>query len=163
MYHNHCSSVSKSFHVLNCSTSSEEETHHRFSRFGVFHPCLSRSLTDHTHTHTHTLSRQTVHAVTEGYGWCTFISRSWVPAHCHETDTEAKAKLWVHQGCLPCCLNISLSVYTEPSKSLHRSVNYTESWLLFSYRWIWIKCKVNDPAHIPPGAGRQCLARISLL
>lgn len=114
-------------------------------------------------THTHTLSRRTVHAVTEGYGWCTFISRSQVPACCHETDTEAKAKLWVHQGCLPCCLNISLSVYTEPSKSQHRSVNYTESWLLFSYRWIWIKCKVNDPAHVSPRAGRQCLARISLL
>lgn len=82
--------------------------------FSVVHPWLSRSIPLRLTTHTHTLS--TAHATAVGSGWCTFIRWSRVPGRCQETDTEAKTKLWVHYGCVPCCLNISLSVYTEPFK-----------------------------------------------
>lgn len=94
---------------------------HRFSRSALQHvsqPWLSRSAPLQLTTQTH--SRRTVHAVAVGTGWCTLLVLSWVPVCCQEADAKAKAKLWVHYGSLPCCLNIGLSVYTEPSKSPER-------------------------------------------
>lgn len=76
-----------------------------------------------------------------------FISRSWVPVCCQGTDTEAKAKLWVHYGSLTYCLNISFLVYTEPSK---RSPERHQTNLLVIQKLglrsaiNQIKCKVDD-------------------
>lgn len=101
---------------------SEWASHHRFSRFciqHVAHPWPSRSI--QLQLTTQMLSTDsTAHALAVGSGWCTLLVRAGCQFAVKRLDAEAKAKLWVHCGSLPCCLNISLSVYTETSKSPER-------------------------------------------
>lgn len=82
----------------------EEEEHHRFNRFSIFHPCLSRSILFRLTTRT----LQT-HGIAVGHEWIHFMRWSRVPACC---QTAAVTKLFVHRGCQPGCLNTSSLVYS---------------------------------------------------